>query len=149
MKKTIYLATLLVLPVLAIAQTQLKIAADIRGRGCSGGLGLCSVSSTASLQKSTQTSPTTAIKQSETEITMEINYTLFSDTMQINLAGNLFSRIAIGTKLYFTQDEDLILDNDSLLVLGINPKFKYIKKGIYPMFLNKDTVTISIVLTEN
>ena len=149
MKKLLYTVTLIALPLLSIAQTELKINADIRGRNCSGGLGLCSVSTTIEVQKTNQEYKTTAFKVDETTVQLQFNKTLLSEEEQKSLLNTTLKKITSSQTIEFVQEEDLIIDSQTLVFLGIVPKYNTIKKGNYPLAITNDTITVTLKLWEH
>lgn len=148
MKNILYTATLIMLPLLSIAQSELKINAEIRGRSCSGGLGLCSVSTTSEIQKNNQEYKTTAFKLDETTVVLEFHKTLLSEEEQKILLNTTLSKITASPTIDFVQEEDVTIDPQSLLLLGIEPKYNTIKKGKYPLLVTNETIKITLKLWE-
>ena len=148
MKNILYTATLIMLPLLSIAQTELKINAEIRGRSCNGGLGLCSVSTTSEIQKTNQEYKTTAFKLDETTVVLEFHKTLLSEEEQKSLLNTTLSKITASQTIDFVQEEDVTIDPQSLLLLGIEPKYNTIKKGKYPLLVTNETIKITLKLWE-
>ena len=148
MKNILYTATLIMLPLLSIAQTELKINAEIRGRSCNGGLGLCSVSTTSEIQKTNQEYKTTAFKLDETTVVLEFHKTLLSEEEQKSLLNTTLSKITASQIIDFVQEEDVTIDPQTLLLLGIEPKYNTIKKGKYPLLVSNETIKITLKLWE-
>ena len=148
MKNILYSAMLIALPLLSIAQTELKIDADIRGRNCSGGLGLCSVSTTTETQKTNQESKTTATKLDETTLQLQFNKMLLSEQEQKSLLNATLNKITTTENINFIQEEDLTIDIQTLLLLGIDSKYNTIKKGKYPLVITNDTIKVTLKLWE-
>jgi hypothetical protein len=148
MKNILYTATLIMLPLLSIAQTELKINAEIRGRSCNGGLGLCSVSTTSEIQKTNQEYKTTAFKLDETTVVLEFHKTLLSEEEQKSLLNTTLSKITASQTIDFVQEEDVTIDPQTLLLLGIEPKYNTIKKGKYPLLVSNETIKITLKLWE-
>jgi hypothetical protein len=148
MKNILYTATLIVLPLLSIAQTELKINAEIRGRSCNGGLGLCSVSSTLEMQKTNQEIKTKALKINDTTIVLAFDKALLSEQEQKSLFNSTLSKITTTEKIDFIQEDDLTIDIQTLLLLGIDPKYNTLKKGNYPLIIANDTIKVTLKLWE-
>jgi len=148
MKNFTYTAMLFALPLLSTAQTELKINADIRGRNCSGGLGLCSVSNTYENKNPNQEYKTTAYKLDESTLVLEFNKTLLSEEEQKSLFNTTLEQIGNSQKLEFIQEEDLLLDKSMLSSLGIEIKYDTIKKGNYPISFTEKTIKIILKLWE-
>ena len=139
---------LITLPLLSIAQTELKINADVRGRNCSGGLGLCSVSTTSEIQKNNQEHKTTAFKLDETTVVLEFHKTLLSEEEQKSLLNTTLKKITTSQTVEFVQEDDLFIDTETLKVLGIAPKYNILKKGNYPLVITNDTINVTLKLWE-
>lgn len=147
MKNILYAATLIALPLLSIAQTELKINAEIRGRSCNGGLGLCSVSSTLEMQKTNQ-EKTKALKINDTTVVFSFDKMSLSEQEQKSLFNSTLSKITATEKIDFIQEEDLTIDIQTLLLLGIDPKYNTLKKGNYPLIILNDTIKVTLKLWE-
>ena len=148
MKNILYAATLIVLPLLSIAQNELKINAEIRGRSCNGGLGLCSVSISSDAKKINQENKLSAFKIDETTVVLEFHNTLLSEEEQKSLLNTTLSKITASQTIDFVQEEDVTIDPQSLLLLGIEPKYNTIKKGKYPLLVSNETIKITLKLWE-
>ena len=145
MKNLLYTAMLIALPLLSIAQTERKISADIRGRNCAGGLGLCSVSK---LVEFNQESKILAFKLEESTVELQFNKTLLSEEEQKSLLNTTLMKITASQTIEFVQEEDLIIDNETLLFLEIAPKYNTIRKGNYPVEINDHTIKVRLKLWE-
>ena len=148
MKNLLYTAMLIALPLLSIAQTERTITADIRGRNCSGGLGLCSVSTSVELEKTNQEYKTLAFKLDESTVELQFNKTLLSEEEQKSLLNTTLMKITASQNIEFVQEEDLVIDNETLLFLGIAPKYNTIKKGNYPLEITDHTIKVKLKLWE-
>jgi len=148
MKKILYTATLIVLPLLSIAQTELKINAEIRGRSCNGGLGLCRISTNLEMQKTNQEIKTSALKINDTTVVLVFDNTLLSEQEQKSLLNTTLSKITASQTIDFVQEDDVTIDPQSLLLLGIEPKYNTIKKGKYPLLVTNETIKITLKLWE-
>lgn len=146
--KNLYTAALLALPLLVVAQTELKINADIRGRNCSGGLGLCSVSATTAIEKTNQEYKTKAYKWDESTIILEFNKTLLSEEEQKSLLNTTLVKVVESQAVEFVQEDDLIIDSATLTSLGITAKYNTLKRGNYPLIITDDTIKIILKLWE-
>lgn len=149
MKKLFYIAMLIALPLLAVGQTELKINADIRGRNCSGGLGLCSVSGTLENKTPNQEYKTTASKEDETTLVLEFNKALLSEDEQKSLLNTTLLKVSDAQTIEFIQEKDLIIDAATLQSLGIDTQFNTIKKGSYPLEITDDTIKVTLKLWEH
>ena len=142
--KKFLLIVLLYLPFFTIAQTQLKISADIRGHACSGGFGLCSAVSIAEKINST----ISAQKISDTTILFIIDKASLSIENQKSIVGKELSKVTSTEKLDFVQEVNIAFDLQTLLKLGFDSKYSIIKTGNYPMIIEKDKVLVTFTLTE-
>lgn len=146
MKKNYLWATLL-LPVLSLAQTEAKvIELDIRGRSCIGGLGICS-------ELSSETNKTTmknfnVAKQSFNSLLIQIEISKLSAEEQKLFFGKEYAKITPNEALEFIQDEDFKFDMNTLLYLEMDTKYSILKKGKYPVQFSKDTVKVTLTLSE-
>ncbi len=142
------MVALLAFPSFSIAQTELKINADIRGRNCNGGLGLCSVSSTSETKADNQEFKTTAYKLDESTLVLEFNKTMLSEDEQKSLLNTTISKIDSSHIPEFIQEEEVIVDSEMLLLLGIAPKYNTIKKGNYPLLITDNAIKVTLKLWE-
>lgn len=141
-KKIIIL--LLLLPFFTIAQIQLRIVVDIRGRICNGGMGLCS--SNKLLQNSLAT---TFIHKSEVNtLIMTFDKQTLTKQEEISIAGKEFNQIVSFEKISFIQNTDLVVDLETLKSLNLNPLYNIIKKGNYPMSSINEKVMVTFKLSE-
>lgn len=127
MKKIIYAAFLL--PTLVCAQTQ-KISVDLRGRDCNGGSGICSAGIS---QRSASDLEASFSKLSENSIALILENANLSQQDQKRIAGKSFSDVTIKEKPIFHQEQEFLLDESLLKKLEVNPDYKYIKAGDYPI----------------
>jgi hypothetical protein len=147
MIKIIITMTILLLSLFSIAQTEDKIVyADIRGRDCHGGSGLCSVMATET--NKTATNNLKLSKLSTKEILVELKWNELSIEEQINHFGKQISKLTSDDKLVFIQDYDLILDEKTLHYLDIDSKYNLLKKGSYSIEISNDQLQIILILTE-
>jgi hypothetical protein len=136
--------TLLLVSYISIAQTQVSVSADIRGRSCGGGLGICS--NTAISEN--KNSGVFAQKLSAKTILFSIDKSFLSKENEKSIAGKEFSKITNSEKINFTQEVDVFFDRQTMVKLGFDPKYYTIKKGIYPIIIDTDKVLITFTLSE-
>lgn len=151
MKHLFYIATFL-LPLLTVAQIESKIIdADIRGRGCAGGLGLCTVQIPLDKDKGkTSTAPKTTITiQSPNAFILEINIRQLTEKEQISIVGKPLTQVSQKESISFVQEADLIIDEKTLTYLGLNSKHNLLKAGNYPMEMTSEKILITFTLTHN
>ncbi|RTY93969.1 hypothetical protein [Flavobacterium sp. GT3R68] len=142
MKYLNYIAIIL-LPLLSIAQTETKLLqADIRGRSCAGGLGVCSTSpvSKNSLKNFTVT------KISGNTINLTILITDLSPEDQSMLFEKRYPTYQEEI-LVFHQDEDYAFEKKFLTELGVDINYYQVKKGDYPLRLIKEYAVLTITLS--
>ncbi len=106
----------------------LRIEVDIRGVRCQGGSGLCSILG----------------EQSKIESN---SYILKGNENSIILVVEASSK-SIQNVDFFVQEEDFLLDKNTLLALGIDPKWQLLKKGTYAFTREKEIVKVIIALAE-
>lgn len=149
MKHILYLATLL-LPLFAMAQTESKIIeTDIRGRSCSGGLGLCNIQAPSESGKTLSTSKTTIRILTLDTFILEIDKKQLTESEEKSITDKSLKSISQSEAMTFIQEADLVIDNDTLVYLGLDSKFNLIKAGNYPMTVTPEKITISFSLTHN
>lgn len=144
MKKQHVIFPALLLSLFSLAQ-EARISADFRGRDCSGGLGLCSVSGSGFANEATQV---TVTKISAQSIGLIIDVKTASTEVQRNIAGKEFSKITSSEQLYFKQEKDIVLDSSILDKLGIDRKYHLIKEGSYPIVFDKEYAVVIFTLAE-
>ncbi len=136
----------LLLSILSLAQTEDKILqADIRGRDCRGGSGLCSIT-TSSLGNLTST----RVKingQSQNTIVLEFEKNQLSIEQQKTHFGKEFIKSPMSEDLYFMQDENFIINESTLIELGIDRKHNLLSKGKYSAEILKDTIQVRLALS--
>ena len=148
MKKFLSAIMILLLPSIAVAQTENKSTPAQAtfgryGSDCSSGRGACSFTSSKTTAKTTDFR--TSKKISEHTILLEIKRTALSSDEEIKIAGKPFSQIDAGEILTFVQQQPLEIDIESLHNLAINQKFNTILPGNYPMTIDKDSVKITFI----
>lgn len=151
MKYLFHLATFL-LPLLTIAQTEAKIInADIRGHACAGGFGLCSIQvpSETDLNKAISTSKLVATRQSGNSFILEIDKQQLTESEQKSLVGKSLTLILQKETVVFVQEADLVIDEKTLIYLGIDYKNNLLKAGHYPMEITSEKILVTIILSYN
>lgn len=145
MKNNFIKAAALLLPSIFFAQNAVKVAADIRGRDCNGGSGLCSFEQ--SIGKNNSATNVVLKKISDKTIAMIIDRESLSKETQISITGKSFSEISEKEHSEFTQEKDISLDDGVLRNLEIDPKYNLIKEGKYPILLEEEKVVVILPLT--
>ena len=125
MIKLIISTVFLLLSAISFAQTEAKtLQSDIRGRSCSGGLGICSTS--AEKYKNF----TVIVKDNKT-IVLEIDIKTLNQEEQTLLFNADLSKIQPEEKLFFTQNTDFVFTTAQIKDLGLNTGYTMLKKGSY------------------
>ncbi|KGO96242.1 hypothetical protein [Flavobacterium enshiense] len=146
MKKN-YLWVTVLLPVLSFAQTEAKvIELDIRGRSCVGGLGICSAMSSETNKTSMKNFNVT--KQSFNSLLIQIEISKLTAEEQKLFFGKEYAKITPNETLEFIQDEDFKFDMNALLYLEMDPRYPILRKGKYPVQISKDSVKVTLTLSE-
>ncbi|MEW5677405.1 hypothetical protein ABGT15_13925 [Flavobacterium enshiense] len=144
--KTKYLWVTLLLPALSFAQTEAKqLEVDIRGRSCSGGLGLCS---TVSETSKTTMKNFNVIRQGANVMLLQIEPAKLSVEEQKLFFGKEYDKIGPNETLEFIQDEDFLFEENTLLYLGFDCKYQLLKKGKYLLEITQDQLTVTLTLSE-
>ncbi|UFH32310.1 hypothetical protein LNP04_00990 [Chryseobacterium sp. C-71] len=140
MKK--YLLVLLLLPLIALSQSQ-TVFLDARGRDCAGGLGLCSSGITSNTD---HTIAATFTKISDNSFAMVFENKNTSETDQKKIAGKTFSEMKATENPYFFQESDFSIPETILQKINISPEASYIKQGKYPFIFEDKTSSVIITL---
>ena len=155
MIKTVITIVVLLLSVISFAQNETKnypvfenLQVDIRGVGCHGGSGLCSIMETNKNNKLDSASAITVIRQSENTIQLVIDNNNLSIEEKENYFRKEHSKSSTKENHFFTQDEDFVFDEKSLLYLGIDSKYNTIKKGNYSCEIINDKIQVKMTLFE-
>ena len=144
MTKIIILISSLLLSILSFAQTK-TIQVDIRGVNCHGGSGLCSIEPSTSKNSNMITYNTTKIAFNK--MTFEIEPNNLTIEEQKTMFGKEYSKLTAADELMFMQDQDFIFDIDTLLYLDLDPAYRLLKRGTYPITVTKDKVHVTFTLS--
>ncbi len=145
-KIVIKIATLL-LSVLASAQVTSKtLQIDIRGRDCMGGSGLCNVTPSEPLNKTTMKTYN-IIKVNSKSMIIQIEANKLSIEDQKYLFGKELAKIAPNEELVFVQDQDYVFDIDTMIYLDLDLGYRLLKRGSYPLKIANDTIQVAIDLS--
>jgi len=128
-----------------LGQTK-NLDADIRGRSCIGGSGVCSTIQGRSNTNNMKTF--TITKQSATLFTMEIDINNLSIEEQKTCFGKEYSKIAPTDVIEFIQDQDFIFDINTLLYLELDPAFRMLKRGMYPLEIINGKARVTLTLSQ-
>lgn len=123
---------------------------EFNGKLCDIGRGLCTFGAPSTL-KSTANSTTMknfiTYKQSENTMIIELEATKLSIDDQKTIFGKEYSKMTSNETLSFVQSEDYVFDMDTLIYLGFDVNFKFLKKGSYPLTIVKDKVLVTLTLS--
>jgi hypothetical protein len=129
------------------AQTTTKIySQDIRGVSCKGGLGRC-VTDTITANKTNNMKNFNVIKLSPYSMILEIDLNNLSVENQKLFFGKEYAKIAANEQLVFLQDQDFIFDINTILYLDLDPGYRLLKRGSYPLAITKDKVHVTLALS--
>jgi hypothetical protein len=120
--------------------------ADIRGRGCGGGFGICNIIGGRSNNPDMKTFNIT--KHSPRTFTMEIEISTLSTEDQKICFGKEYSKIAPTEVIEFIQDQDFIFDINTLLYLELDPAYPLLKRGAYPIEIVNGKARVTLSLTK-
>lgn len=152
MKIFLFAIATLLLSLISHAQNQTKSAITQAtfgryGSDCSSGRGACSFTSSK-----TATAPIqdlrTSKKISENTFLLEIKKHTLTAEEEVKIAGKSFSQIKQNETITFVQEQKLIIDQESLQNLDIDPKFNTVNPGQYLLTVDKETVKILFTLSE-
>jgi hypothetical protein len=145
MKIIILIAVTLILHCsLAFAQTK-SLDMDIRGRGCNGGSGLCSIGGIGSKQTNMKNFNIT--KLSSKSMVIEIEASKLTLEEQNIFFGKSYAQVLADEQLLFIQEQDFVFDINTLLYLELDPAYRVLKRGTYPIEIVNDTILVSVTLT--
>lgn len=142
--KATTIATLL-LTFASQAQSDYKdVKMDIRGRSCIGGSGLCSITPPG---ESNITMKNFNIKKlSSKSMQIEIETSKLTIEEQKMFFGKEYSTISANEQLFFIQEQDFIFDINTLLYLELDPAYRLLKRGTYPLEIVNDKVKVTVAL---
>lgn len=90
-----------------------------------------------------------AIKASSTSMILELNTSTLSKDDQKKFFGKDYSKIKVDEKLTFIQKADYEFSFDTLLYLDLDVRYKYLKKGEYPLQIVEDKVQVLVTLSKD
>ena len=151
MIKFILTVTILLFSLIVLAQDNEKnIQADFRGKQCNGGSGFCgTLPDTIHKSQNSKMKNFKVLKTSATSLTLELNTSALSIEDQVKFFGKEYSKIGADEKLTFNQDSDYEFSFDVLLYLDIDVRYKYLKKGEYPLKIIADKVQVALTLSKD
>lgn len=88
----------------------------------------------------------TTYKKAENTMVIELDTNTLSQDDQKKFFGKEYSKITGNEQLTFVQDSDYEFSFDALIYLDMDFRYKYLKKGEYPLEIinNKVQVTLSL-----
>ena len=143
MVRTLLYTSLLLASAIGSAQTQ--IALDIRGTACGGGSGLCNPDRTLS-NKSTMNIYTTT-KIDFNKMSFEIDPKNLTPEDQVRFLGKEYRNLKPDETVVFLQENDFVFDIDTLIYLDLDVAYRLLKKGSYPVTIEKDIVKVTFTLS--
>ena len=90
-----------------------------------------------------------AIKNSATSLILELNISGLSKDDQIKFFGKEYTEITVDEKLTFIQEADYEFSFDVLVHLDLDIRYKYLKKGEYPLEITNDKVQVLLTLSKD
>lgn len=118
------------------------------GKLCDIGRGLCTITNPTSITNSSTMKNFTTYKQSENTMVIELEATKLSTDDQKLIFGKEYSKMSPNETLTFLQNEDYVFDMDTLIYLGFDVNYKFLKKGSYPLTIVKDKVMVTLTLSK-
>ena len=118
------------------------------GKLCDIGRGLCTITTPTSITNSSTMKNFTTYKQSENTMVIELEATKLSTDDQKLIFGKEYSKMSPNETLTFLQTEDYVFDMDTLIYLGFDVNYKFLKKGNYPLTIVKDKVMVTLTLSK-
>jgi hypothetical protein len=143
MLQTILYASLIFVSAISSAQTQ--IALDIRGTNCHGGSGVCNPDRNPPKDSTMKMYTTT--KLDFNKMSFEIDPKQLSVEEQITFFGKEYRALKPSDEIKFLQDYDFIFDIDTLIYLDLDLAYGLLKKGTYPVTIEKDKVKVIFTLS--
>lgn len=150
MIRIIIASTLILLSICAFGQNTGKEAkGEFNGKLCNIGRGLCTVTPPNTDNKSPIMKNLNVIKTTPTSMILELNTNELSREDQIKFFGKEYSKITATEKMIFIQEDDYEFSFDLLLYLDMDVRFKFLKKGEYPLEIVKDKVQVLLTLSKD
>lgn len=143
MVRTLLYTSLLLASAIGSAQTQ--IALDIRGTACGGGSGLCNPDRILT-NKSTMNIYTTT-KIDFNKMSFEIDPKNLTAEDQVRFLGKEYRNLKPDETVVFLQENDFVFDIDTLIYLDLDVAYRLLKRGSYPVTIEKDKVKVTFTLS--
>jgi len=133
---------------LSLAQTEAKtLEGNFSGRNCISSRGLCAIDTTVTTNKA-HMKFFNSYKQSANTMVIELETSKLTIEEQVLFFGKEYSRISANETLTFVQDEDFVFDVDTLIYLGFDVNYRFLKKGSYPLVIVKDKILVTLTLSK-
>ena len=143
MVRTLLYTSLLL--VSAIGSAQAELALDVRGTFCRGGSGICNEDRNPS--KDSNMKMYTSTKLDFNKMSFEIEPNKLSIEEQIIFFGQEYRELKPTDEIMFIQENDFIFDLDTLIYLDLDLAYGLLKKGTYPVTVEKDKVKVIFTLS--
>lgn len=112
--------------------------------GCTSGRGVCSFSIIKNDED--RTANATVNKIGNAEFSIRIPMKNISNEDQVKMAGMRFSELNMNEPLQFLQDQDLVLNAQTLIAMGISSEARVIASGKYTLEIKDDYIQIFFTL---
>jgi hypothetical protein len=143
MLQTILYASLIFVSTIGSAQTQ--IALDMRGTLCKGGSGVCNPDRNPPKDSTMKMYTTT--KLDFNKMSFEIDPINLAIEDQIRFFGKEYRELKPTDEIVFIQENDFIFDLDTLIYLDLDLAYGLLKKGTYPVTIEKEKVKVTFTLS--
>ncbi len=143
MVRTLLYTSLLLASAIGSAQTELAL--DVRGTFCRGGSGICNEDRNPS--KDSNMKMYTSTKLDFNKMSFEIEPNKLSIEEQIIFFGKEYRELKPTDEIMFIQENDFIFDLDTLIYLDLDYNYGLLKKGTYPVTVEKDKVKVIFTLS--
>lgn len=145
MKIILLIATSLILYCSSAVAQKKPVGIDIRGRDCNGGSGLCSIGTSSSKLSNMKNFNIT--KLTSKSMVIEIEASKLTIEEQNIFFGKTYAQVLADEQLFFIQEQDFIFDINTLLYLELDPAYRLLKRGTYPIEIVNDTVLVTVSLS--
>ena len=143
MVRTLLYTSLLLVSTIGSAQAELAL--DVRGTFCRGGSGICNEDRNPS--KDSNMKMYTSTKLDFNKMSFEIEPNKLSIEEQIIFFGKEYRDLKPTDEIMFIQENDFIFDLDTLIYLDLDLAYGLLKKGTYPVTVEKDKVKVIFTLS--
>ena len=112
--------------------------------GCTSGRGVCSFSIVKDEENRTANAVVNKIGNAEFSLRIPMKSISIED--QVKIAGMRFSELNLTEPLQFLQDQDLVLNTQTLTTMGIASEARVIASGKYTLEIKEDYILIFFAL---